>query len=739
MTSKNLYFKLMKEDLKSRLWAVSLIGLGFFFLYPVAIAFMAGEIKEYEIYEQGFKWYSVKVTEWLSFGNGLTVFVMMLTALICGLSGFSYLNSKSKVDFYHSIPVKREKLYIANYINGILMVAVPYAICMVLAVFAGISNGVEGGRLWQAAFAAYGMNLTYFILMYSVVVVAVMMTGNLVIAFLGCMVFSFLVPIAVTVSQVYFEAFFHTYVWTTGAEFAENGLRISPVMEYVYQISRYHDGETVWTAALAALLLSAVIAVLGGFLYRKRPSEAAGKAMAFALSGPIIRVLLTLLCSMSMGVFFWSMRESTGWAVFGILCGAVICHCVIEIIYNFDFKKLFADKIQLIGCVLISLAVLFVFRYDLVGYDRYLPSSGDVKSAAVEVSRLNNWVSYGSTKHRVDGSYDWEDQASLSYVADHMKYTDTENLLYIAAEGIDETRKERDSKNRHLESTDSTDIIDREQTGTDSMVTICYTLKSGRRIYRTYTVDLDKIMPQIEKLSGSKEYQEGTYPLMTVQPENVAEIYYSEAQKEIRMDKLTAEQKAIILETYKKEFAAMTPSQMKAEFPLGLIRFSSEMDEAGMKWLDKEKMTGFVDYPRYQYSGDFSNRSYYPIYPSCKETVKLLKEQQIEAGGYYKNMDIQSVSFTWFRDSDNYQVGPNTYESHDAAEIMVTDANEIAQLKQIMKGAGGNYYNNMFATSDVDAEISVLEDGGTQRYRVCLPRGKVPEFVQERLKAIETK
>ena len=44
MTSRNLYSKLMKEDLKNRLWAVALIGLVFFFAFPVVAAFQAGDL-----------------------------------------------------------------------------------------------------------------------------------------------------------------------------------------------------------------------------------------------------------------------------------------------------------------------------------------------------------------------------------------------------------------------------------------------------------------------------------------------------------------------------------------------------------------------------------------------------------------------------------------------------------------------------------------------------------------------
>lgn len=733
MTSKNLYFKLMKEDLKSRLWAVSLIGLGSFFLYPVVVAFFAGEIKNQGTFELGMKWYSTQVTDWLSFNNGMTVFVMMLTALILGLSGFSYLDSKSKVDFYHSIPVKREKLFITNYINGILMLAVPYAVSMALAVLVGISNGVDGAKLWQVAGAAYLLHLTYFILMYTTVVIAVMMTGNLVVAFLGCMVFSFYVPLAVNIIQGYFGTFFDTYVWYAGSKFVENGTRISPVLEYMYQFSRYVDGESIWAAAAAALAVSAVLAVLGCVLYRKRPSEAAGKAMAFAVSRPVIRILITLLSAMSLGVFFWSMRESTGWAVFGVLCGAAISHCVIEIIYHFDFKKLFANKTQLIVCTLVSLAVLFIFRYDVIGYDRYLPNAGDVRGAAVEVTGLNPWVSYGETQHLPDGGYDWEDQASLKYVVEHMDYTDVENLLAIAASGIAETEtNEKYQTERHI----STGELDPELSGTYAEAIICYTLKGGRKAYRRYYLDLDHVMPQIEALYASMEYQQGTFPMMNLRPEDVAEIYYSEAQKETRLSGLTDEEKSVILKTYQKEFAAMTPSQMKTEFPLGLIRFTTQMDEAGLQWWDREEKSGFKNYPRYEYRGGLSYRGYYPIYPSFKETLKLLAEKQIDAGSFYRDMDIQSVSIRWYRHTETYD---GYREASELSEILITDPAEIAQLKQVMVESGRKYYNQLFPVSDVDVDISVLENGGTYEYGAIFPRGKVPEFVKERLKAAKVK
>ncbi|MDD3252252.1 MAG: hypothetical protein PHV18_06820 [Lachnospiraceae bacterium] len=198
MTSRNLYFKLMREDLKSRLWAVTLISLGFFFTFPVAAAFQAGEIENASNQATALLDYTNLMARALSFDNALTAFLMMMLAMICGMSSFAYLNSRSKVDFYHSIPIRRELLYAVNFIDGILIAAVPYAISVFLAVAVGIANHADGTRLWPMVLVACGLHLVYFILMYTVVIIAAMMTGNLGVGILGSMVFAFYIPLAST-------------------------------------------------------------------------------------------------------------------------------------------------------------------------------------------------------------------------------------------------------------------------------------------------------------------------------------------------------------------------------------------------------------------------------------------------------------------------------------------------------------------------------------------------------------
>lgn len=724
MTSRNLFFKLMKEDLKSRLWAVALMSLGCFFLYPVVAAFMAGEIKDYLVYEEGVLRYSRELISWLSFDCGMTVFLIVVTSLVCGLSGFSYLNNKSKVDFYHGIPVRREKLYAANYINGILLLAVPYAVCMLLAVFIGISNGAEAGRLWPVAVAAYGLHMTYYILMYTTIVIASMMTGNLIVGFLGSAVFAAVVPLAATIVFGYFSTFFKTYVYEMHENTMKLFLHFSPVSEYMTQISRYSEGKSVVPAALAALVISAMLAVLGCVLYKKRPSEAAGRAMAFAVTRPVIRNILTVVSSLGLGLFFWAMRESTGWAVFGVICGGVICHCVIEIIYHFDFKKLFSHKWQLAACVVFAVAVLFAFRYDLAGYDRYLPQAGEVKEAAVNVSRLNNWVSYGSVGTDRDGNYSWEHGDADDYIFANMHYQDAENLLSIAAEGIRVCEEEK-RLSRYVDSQAEIPDTSQEQKNY-SVVTIAYTLSSGRRVCRTYHMCLEDVMPQIEKLYADSRFQTGTYPLMGKTADQMAAVHYRDYGDEQILDQLSQAELGELLEAYQKEFSSMTIAKMSREFPVGLIRFSSELEETAMRW-QRAKENEKTYYYYYQ---SFDDRNYYPVYPSFTKTIQLLKKHQISLETGYKPEDIKSIEIRQYQEKQE-----NGYAS-EVKELVITDAEEIRQLSQVLCNGRMQYYDSLFRWENLDAELTLQKDGKTYNYNVYIPEGKVPEFISSRLSEI---
>lgn len=731
MTSRNLYSKLMKEDLKNRLWAVSLIGLVFFFAFPVVAAFQAGSLKDAVSYEKELLLYTGEMKSWLSFGSGMTVFLMMMVSLICGMSSFSYLNSRSKVDFYHSIPVKREKLFIANYVNGILILAVPYAVALMLAVVIAVSNGVSGSLLWPLALSGYGLNMVYYILMYSLVVVAAMMTGNLVIGVLGSGVLCFYIPAAVVLIGGYMTTFFQSFVYFQYEDVMNSIGRISPVVEYIYQIGRYASDGVSAMSVITAVAASVLLAVLGCILYRIRPSEAAGRAMAFAVSKPVIRILVTILSAMGLGLFFWSMRHTTGWAVFGILCGGIIAHCVIEIIYHFDFKKLFANRMQLVVCLAVSLLGLLAFRYDWTGYDRYLPDADKVKTAAIDISRLNEWVSYGEARLRRDGEYEWTSVGSEEYIFDHMQVGDTRNVLAIAQAGIERLKSGEELWGGTYYYSDRF-----TEDGVYSTVTICYTLSSGRKVYRRYQVAMKEIMEPAEQLYADGSYKAGAYPVMNLNIADVAEVRYREVGPETRLNQMTTEEKKELLEAFRLDFSKLSIEQMQKEAPVGLIRFVTMTDAQALAWEAREQALAEQTVGYYRYYRGFEEKSYYPVYPSFENTIKILEKYGVEPGNALDGYDIKSADVHYYirneeASQDRYYGG--SY-SEEAKHLVFSDGENLNALKAVVVLERlTNYYNPLYPTENIDISLNTETGKDFYSVNVRLPKGQIPDFLQTKI------
>ena len=104
--------------------------------------------------------------------------------------------------------------------------------------------------------------------------------------------------------------------------------------------------------------------------------------MAFKKSMPPVRILLVLGIGLAGGMFFWSLQSRLRWGLFGTMVSVVLTHCIVEIIYHFDFKKMFCHRLQLGLCLAAGILVFLSFRYDWYGYDSYIPSKEKIVSPA---------------------------------------------------------------------------------------------------------------------------------------------------------------------------------------------------------------------------------------------------------------------------------------------------------------------------------------------------------------------
>lgn len=98
----------------------------------------------------------------------------------------------------------------------------------------------------------------------------------------------------------------------------------------------------LWIASVAFSGLSLI-------LYRLRPSEAAGRAMAFPISETLCKLALTVPLALGGGLFFKSLSYTSGtaWFYFGTVLLWFVGCIFIEVVFAFDFRNALSRKGEL--------------------------------------------------------------------------------------------------------------------------------------------------------------------------------------------------------------------------------------------------------------------------------------------------------------------------------------------------------------------------------------------------------
>ena len=628
MTSRNLFFKLMWEDIKRRLWALTLVLLTWFFVFPVRIAMIPGSYRwNDEIMRQ--KMIAERAQLWFRVDNSTIVIFMMMGAVMLGLSSFSYLHSRRKVDFYHSIPVRREVLFFVNFVDGFLLMMVPYLLFMGIGAVIAAGMGASPAVLALNIAKSLCFHMIYFLLMYATVVVAMMMTGNLFLGILGMLVFFSYMPLMGMLIEMLFETCFVTY--SSSNLILSKMVQISPFSAYLKAVELVQEASrnaNAWGNGILvghmASSLAVAVALMGValWLYQKRPSEAAGKAMAFPLSRTPIKVLLVIPLSLYSLMFFWGIRRTLPWAMFGLVFGTVFFHCLIEILYHFDFRKLFVHPTHLALCFAASLVIFFGFYLDIFGYDAYQPKADQIESAYVlQTSYATSWVRYGQYE-RQNGEIQWKDRSTEAYLREHMYLEDKEAVLALSSIGISyiEEFKKNDRE-----------IPERYQGEDMTRYTIGYRMKSGKLTARSYFLPLCEVEAAYGVILDSKEYKEGRYPVMKQPAEDVYQMYvqFHEGERS-GVQKLEAAQNEAVLAAYQKDMAALTVETQKKENVIGMLCYIAVKDMGDREDFER-LMQQKQEKQEMSYNWEETPRQQrYPIYPSFQNTLEVLRSMGVD-------------------------------------------------------------------------------------------------------------
>lgn len=642
MTSRSLFFKYMKENTKQRIWNLALVLLLCFFTFPVMTALWSSTAFRPEnlnsslpadlALAQAQRDFTRDMLRMYSMKGGALAFMLTIAAVVLAASGFAYLHSKKKTDFYHSLPIRREMLYAVTCLNGFLYMAVAYLGFLTVAAVMIRVKGVPFD--WGSLYLASVEHLCFFALVYMTAILSMLLTGNLVVGLLGTgVLFSWGPVICMTISAYFLEYF--TTFYGDDSFLLTLSERTSPVAWYVKACMSSQPGRM----ALWALLAAAVLFLLGMLLYRRRPSEAAGHAMAFPITEPIIRFLIAVPSSLLLGAMFHLVMCEDGWTVFGLVCGLLLVSCIIEIIYHFDFKSLFAHKRQLLVSAVFVGVVFAIFRFDLFGYDRYLPATEKLASGGIYCDLLDPDATsqYHSTVEYTEGWYGVNfDAMPSSTLADEMQISDDQGLELlhtIAAQGVHDAAQARD---RFLRGGGRSYDLE-EGDAAFHNVTIAWHLRNGRTVYRSYRVNVSGVRAALEAVYDLDAYKTAMYPVLPLTADDVAGINYKEEDECSHVKLFGADMKAALLAAYQAELKALTSETRAHEMPIAEIQFKTNENQALIQKLRDEGGNYTL----------FNHYYYYPIYPSFTKTIALLRACGIEVGGMVTPEKTASITLSY--------------------------------------------------------------------------------------------
>lgn len=714
MTSKNLFFKRFKQDIEQRIWLPVLFFLvGFLVLELSLISRFDGWQGREDFLGRANRFLQ---NSFFSVDSDFAI-VTIIVAVVCAISGFMYMHSAKKLDVYHSIPIKRQTLFLQQYSYGIIYYLVPMLLNVVLCLVLCMTNGVFSLEITGCALEFLWGNLLLFLASYSVTVLAVCLTGNLVVSVLGSAVLLAYSMLLSFLKEGLMSRFFTTFCYGDGT--TDMGIpALTPLHLFIEMLGKMSNstGEfAAWEYYVKFILMAVVYTALALFLYKKRPTEAAGQSIAFTITEPIIKTMVVFPVSIVAGYFFAGSISSTddmGWFVFGCVFGFLFVCPLMEVIFRRDIKAVFSHPLQIVFNGVCVILTLVVFHFDVFGYDSYIPDEDKVASYAIDFGQLSTiYIGY-------DDAY--------TYRLDNMKIVDNESTRKLLEHAVEVTRPARMGE-----------LDEMAEAGElyYTYLDVRYNLQNGKSVYRSYLVNLKdaQVKQWIADTYNDIEHKLGAYPILAENRETdyigvLLEYPFASEQlplSEAKMEKL--------VETYRKELTNLKFEEMWTEYPVAKLAFAmAANEEERTEWTQVAIEDVYME-DSFEY---YNEESGYKIYPSFTQTIALLEEYGADIVNEIPAEDVISISVEDY--SEEVDDHDGLYDKIYVATYL-SEAGQTEEIRQLIAAVIPNDFHGDFNVEEkvepyIDVRIRYYIDDIEMIQNCSIKKGMLPGFVREDMK-----
>ena len=713
MMSKNSFWANRSENMKRRITIYIFALLGQLLAYPAVLVMYYSRIQA--------RYGNGEYASELIFRNQMRqatndalcfavypVIMACVFAFLIAIQGFSFLYNRRKEDMYYSVPVSMQKRFRLIYSNGLIIYFTTSFIGLLLALLIALFQGAMIPRIFGRALISYVYTSAFFFATYSMVIVAVMMTGNALFSILGSICLMFYVSVWDLILSSYKFGFFER---ATGSLGSKTGTVLSNFSSYITmvvdgpdQVSTIKNLLEVSKILLPYVIVWIVLGILmtriGFRLYMKRPTEAAGKAVVFASSRPVLKILLLIPLSLLAGYFAFELTEKNVFLMaVTIAVTALLVGFVLEAIFEEDIRSFYCHMAPTVVAMVIALGILGIYHFDVFRYDSYVPQPEQVESYLVydtqSLSANDHWK-------YVNGNKKWIHDGD--FLQEHMFLTDAEAICALANKTL--SLKPEDLGNCHE-------------------VSVLYRLKDGRQVARVVYIDFaDELSWSfIDRIYSTPEYIEGNYQMA-------------------HMDEI--QEDSIKTVTFRNGYSSQNLA----------ISSPNELCDAWIKDMSGLKISSLLNgkQPIAQLELNFRSYSWisFYVYEEFDNTIGVLEKLGVDVDRKLSVDDIQAVRVIDYHEDLLSELNSYSTVSGDEAEKEVeyfyediqseAEYEDPAKIQEILEAAVPEMLmdgmaNHMF---DYDYEITVLLKGGEsitfdsgQTYYYRFFKGRVPDFVEQ--------
>ena len=468
--------------------------------------------------------------------NFPTAGLLLILALIAGISVFRYLHVKNQTDFFHALPIRRGQLFASHVLTGILAVIPAYIVGVLLSCAVIAAHGYGEILSVQEILLSILLHSTGFLLVYAVAVLSAIVCGNTLVSILVCAWFQF----GILVGWVGLDSVLYVLM-PARTQSAAVSLWSSPAVAVFQLLSGLFDEAISYVQlgkqAADCLIAVIVIFALAYFLNHIRASENTGMSLAFPVLQLPFKVYMMSVVGMFGGLFFENMAGSWGMLFVGMAIGIFLTACIVEIVYDMDFHSLFHHWKGTMIYAAAVVVVMGVLGFDAFGWNSKLPDRSEIVSAQL----ISDHAEWACTNNTWNKSWDYADfdhvvMSSISYEPQtynivYGRETDPDQLLDIA-----DIQPLKESKNidrvyasaqlgaqamKHGRSRITDDLNEHGEYGDNLYATylVRFQLANGKTFERQYAmpVDTKELTDNADAVRYTKEY------LSTNTPEAIAQ------------------------------------------------------------------------------------------------------------------------------------------------------------------------------------------------------------------------